>query len=179
MFLRRSSQNEVLPRSALLFLFFAFSCSFHWQSAMEPECFCPEETSKNIYLLTRSSEVENLNINSLLFPPLTLLLSRQSGRIVDRHGSGDYHARFERFRQTDSRFWCVVNVHAFERKSPRLQSKRHTCDWWAETAGMNSFSPGERPPEEKWFDCLANLLYVCFPDLVDRPLKIQPQPEGT
>lgn len=43
---------------------------------------------------------------------------------------------------------------------------------------MNSFSAAEELPQEKWLDCLANLLYVYFPDLVGLALEIQQQPGG-
>lgn len=38
----------------VLSIFFFYLLSFNLQSAIEAEMFCPEETSKNICLLTRS-----------------------------------------------------------------------------------------------------------------------------
>lgn len=43
---------------------------------------------------------------------------------------------------------------------------------------MNLFSAAVELSQEKWLDCLANLLYVYFPDLVGLALKIQQQPGG-
>lgn len=83
-FLCQRCQNEILPRSALHFFFFF---PFNLQSAIEAEMFCPEETSKNICLLTRSldARVARQGVSILTLAPSALatcfLLERFRGSL--------------------------------------------------------------------------------------------------
>lgn len=74
---------------------FFFLLSFILQSEIQAEVFYPEETSENIYLLTRSSIFGNLGINTHSHCCHRLLSSGAFPWLVKRAViSGDHHTRF-------------------------------------------------------------------------------------